>query len=64
MEKVLPEGGDQYVERPVIRIPELGLIFSRIVADLPHTSLIMHVRPGWEDLYQTLCPEQAPGVSG
>lgn len=63
-EEVLPEDGGKPLARPVVRIPELGLVFSRIVADLPHTSLIMHVRPGWEALFQALCPESSPNVPG
>lgn len=60
----MAEDGGKPLARPVVRIPELGLVFSRIVANLPHTSLIMHVRPGWDALYKVLCPEPSLNSAG
>lgn len=65
METVRPEDGGRSFCRPVVRIPELGLIFTRIIADKPHTSMVMHVRPGWTSLYDSLCPAGSPeGLTG
>lgn len=64
MERICPEEGGRPFSRPVVRIPELGLVFSRIIADRPHTSMIMHVRPGWTSLYDSLCPTSPDGITG
>lgn len=56
-EFVPPEGEGQPAARPVIRLPELGLVFTRIDAERRETSMIMHIRPGWSSLRAYLRPQ-------
>lgn len=44
--------------RPVARMPELGLIFTRIDPANKETSMVFRVRPGWSDLYQYLADQE------
>jgi len=37
-------------DRPVIRAPEAGIIFTRIDPMDPNTSMLVRTRPGWEEL--------------
>lgn len=57
MEEVKPEGGGPPFNRPVVRLPELGLVFTRIAAERRETSMIMHIRPGWPGLRDYLRPQ-------
>jgi hypothetical protein len=57
MEAVKPEGGGPPIMRPVLRLPELGLVFTRIAAERRETSMIMHIRPGWTSLRNYLRPQ-------
>ena len=47
-EDVCTEPGNQTVRRPVIKVP--GRILTRINPHKMETTMIMHIRPGWEDL--------------
>lgn len=54
-EPVVPEFSlDAAFCRPVARIPELGLIFTRIDPGNKETSMVFRVRPGWAELYRYL----------
>ena len=57
MEDVTPEDGGPPVARPVVRLPEVGLVFTRIDAGRRETSMIMHIRPGWPSLRDYLRPQ-------
>jgi len=46
-EEVCTEPGRR-VKRPVIRVP--GRILTRIDPQKMDTTMVMHIRPGWEDL--------------
>ncbi len=47
-EDVCTEPGKRRVMRPVIEVP--GRILTRINPHKVETTMIMHIRPGWEDL--------------
>ncbi len=57
LEEVAEEAGGSTVARPVVRLPELGLVFTRIAPERIETSMIMHVRPGWTGLREYLRPQ-------
>jgi hypothetical protein len=57
MEAVEPEGGGPPIMRPVLRLPDQGIVFTRIAADRRETSMIMHIRPGWTSLRDYLRPQ-------
>ena len=48
MEKV--EGVEGISSRPVLRVPEAGVIFTRIDPMDVNTSMLVRTRPGWEEL--------------
>lgn len=41
---------EEGLNRPVIRHLEKGFILTRIEPHLPETSMIIRIRPGWEEL--------------
>lgn len=47
-EDVCTEPGNRRVMRPVIEVP--GRILTRINPHKMETTMVMHIRPGWEDL--------------
>lgn len=57
LEEVAGEAGGPTMARPVVRLPELGLVFTRIAPERIETSMIMHVRPGWTGLREYLRPQ-------
>lgn len=64
---MVPESsGAPSFNRLVVRIPELGLIFTRIDPSNKETSMLFRVRPGWPELYQYLADQQdgAAGAAG
>ncbi|XP_057498908.1 RNA polymerase II C-terminal domain phosphatase-like 2 [Actinidia eriantha] len=51
MEEVLPlSGSHDRVVRPVIRLPERNIILTRINPEIRDTSVLVRLRPAWEDL--------------
>ena len=68
MEPVLvtdPDGGEEpvVIHRPTIRVksPHVRggeMVFTRIDPKNPDTSMIVHIRPGWNDLYAYLCGDE------
>ncbi|CAD7703580.1 unnamed protein product [Ostreobium quekettii] len=44
------ESGNGVTSRPIIRIPEAGLVLTRIDSSKPETSMVIRIRPGWENL--------------
>lgn len=56
MEEVVLEDGTT-LQRPVIRDHARGVIFTRIVPKDPDTSMIMFIRPGWENMRRFLLRE-------
>ena len=55
------------LQRPVVRLPG-GVVLTRIDPMRPETSMIMRIRPGWEELRSYLAPDPSkrnagPGVS-
>ena len=53
----MPEDRGPTFQRPVVRLPERGLVFTRIAVDRRETSMIMHIRPGWDGLRAYLRPQ-------
>ncbi|XP_038720593.1 RNA polymerase II C-terminal domain phosphatase-like 2 isoform X3 [Tripterygium wilfordii] len=45
----LPDGHGKIV-RPVIRLPERGIVLTRISPEIRDTSVLVKLRPAWEDL--------------
>ena len=41
---------DQHMQRPVLRHLKHSFILTRIVPEDPSTSMLIRLRPGWEEL--------------
>lgn len=64
METVHPEHrAAPSFQRPVIRDEARGVMYTRIQPTRRETSMIMHIRPGWEQL-RTWLTGQQDGVAG
>ncbi|KAL8224690.1 hypothetical protein R6Q57_017247 [Mikania cordata] len=51
MEEVpINAAGDEHVIRPVIRLPEKNIVLTRINPEIRDTSVLVRLRPAWEDL--------------
>ncbi|KAK9817895.1 hypothetical protein WJX72_003895 [[Myrmecia] bisecta] len=61
-EEIVAEGKPRTFTRPVIRLPNQGVVFTRIDPERRETSMIMRTRPGWEALraYLTGAMDRAP----
>jgi hypothetical protein len=55
-ERVTLEDGTE-ISRPVIRIPELNLVLTRIDPQRKETSMVFRVREGWEQLRKYMAGE-------
>lgn len=55
-ERVTLEDGTE-ISRPVIRIPELNLVLTRIDPQRKETSMVFRVREGWEQLRKYVAGE-------
>lgn len=51
------------LRRPVIRLAEGDLVLTRIDPNVPATSMIFHIRPGWRALRPYLTGEMGAGVA-
>ena len=53
------ESGRRTVERPVIDIP--GRYLTQIDPRNKNSTMIMHIRPGWKELYEYIMGPQEKG---
>ena len=51
------------LQRPVVRLPG-GVVLTRIDPLRPETSMIMRIRPGWEELQSYLVPDLSRRYAG
>jgi len=54
-----PEG-DEGAQRPVLRLPAAGVVLTRIDPGRRETSMLVRIRPGWEELRAWLLGDDRP----
>ena len=51
---------DGWIDRPVVRLPD-GVVYTRIDPARPEDSMIIRIRPGWDDLRLLLAQTRGVG---